>query len=98
MGGATHQKSEALFSPAECCFLGVLQQAVGNNSEVKRLIPRFLTTKDRRIKEPPPSEVPQKSENKGKVCPNFSFVMVKRVAKEGSHTGKAFWACSAFPK
>jgi hypothetical protein len=32
------------------------------------------------------------------VCPKCSSAMVKRQASKGSHTGKFFWACSAFPK
>ncbi len=31
-------------------------------------------------------------------CPNCGASMVKRVAKQGSHAGKAFWGCSRFPK
>jgi restriction system protein len=31
-------------------------------------------------------------------CPNCGAGMVKRVAKQGSHAGKAFWGCSRFPK
>ncbi|MCU0590277.1 MAG: DUF2726 domain-containing protein [Desulfobacterales bacterium] len=67
-------------------------------SEVKRLLPRYLTAKD--SPEPKPSPVPsiEKSDNNGKVCPNCSSSMVKRVAKNGKHAGKQFWACSAYPK
>lgn len=31
-------------------------------------------------------------------CPRCGNPMVKRVAKQGSHAGKTFWGCSAFPK
>lgn len=186
-----YQKAEALFSPAERSFFGVLQQAVGNNaaifgkvrvadvvepksglgrsawqkafnkisgkhfdfllcdkedlsvacaielddgshnskrrherdaflkgvcegagvpliqipaksayviSEVKRLIPRYLATVYTPIQKPSPAPASRKPENNGKVCPNCSAVMVKRVAKKGTYAGKSFWACSAFPK
>jgi ssDNA-binding Zn-finger/Zn-ribbon topoisomerase 1 len=186
-----YQKSEALFTPAERSFLGVLQQAVGNNaaifgkvrvadvvvpkaglgrsarqkafnkisakhfdfllcdkedlsvasaielddtshnskrrqerdeflkgvceaagipliqipaksayviSEVRNLLPRYLTVKDTPNPQPSPLPVPQESETKEKVCPKCSASMVKRVAKKGNHAGKQFWACSAYPK
>ena len=32
------------------------------------------------------------------VCPTCQASMVKRQAMKGPHTGKWFWACSAFPK
>jgi Protein of unknown function (DUF2726)/Topoisomerase DNA binding C4 zinc finger len=32
------------------------------------------------------------------VCPKCAAVMVKRQAAKGSHAGKWFWTCSAFPK
>lgn len=32
------------------------------------------------------------------VCPKCEAVMVKRQAAKGPHSGKFFWACSAFPK
>jgi len=32
------------------------------------------------------------------VCPKCAAQMVKRQAKNGPHSGKWFWACSAFPK
>jgi len=186
-----YQKSDALFTPAERSFLGVLQQAVGNNaaifgkvrvadvvepkeglgrsmrqkafnkisakhfdfllcdkedlsvacaielndsshyskrrqerdeflkgvcgaagvpliqipaksayviSEVLALLPRYLTVKNIPDQEPSPAPAIEKSENNGKVCPNCSAVMVKRVAKNGKHVGKQFWACKAYPK
>lgn len=38
------------------------------------------------------------SEPTAPVCPKCAAVMVKRQAAKGSHAGKWFWACSAFPK
>ena len=186
-----YQKSEALFTPAERSFLGVLQQAVGNNaaifgkvrvadvvepksglgrsarqkafskisakhfdfllcdkedlsvacaielddgshkskrrqerdeflkgvceaasvpliqvpaksayviSELKSLLPRYLTARNTPEQEHTPAPAIEKSENNGKVCPNCSTVMVKRVAKNGKQAGKSFWACKAYPK
>jgi len=65
-------------------------------SEVQRLLPRYLTVRDTLGPEPAPAI--EKSENSAKVCPNCSTVMVKRVAKNGKHAGKQFWACKAYPK
>jgi len=31
-------------------------------------------------------------------CPRCGSVMVKRIAKQGSNAGNAFWGCPAFPK
>ena len=31
-------------------------------------------------------------------CPRCSGAMVKRVAKQGANTGKAFWGCSSYPQ
>jgi ssDNA-binding Zn-finger/Zn-ribbon topoisomerase 1 len=67
-------------------------------SEVRSLLPRYLTVKD--TLDPQPSGAPEIPEPKStsKVCPNCSTVMVKRVAKNGKHAGKSFWACKAYPK
>jgi restriction system protein len=67
-------------------------------SEVKQLLPHYLTVKDTPEPEPSPAPAIEKSENNGKVCPNCSATMVKRVAKNGRHAGKEFWACEAYPK
>lgn len=47
-----------------------------------------------------PVEVPQESAltPEVKICPKCSSELVKRVAKKGTHAGKEFWACSAYPK
>ena len=67
-------------------------------SEVRSLLPRYLTVKDTPDPQPSPAPESQEPENTSKVCPNCSTVMVKRVAKNGKHAGKQFWACKAFPK
>jgi ssDNA-binding Zn-finger/Zn-ribbon topoisomerase 1 len=69
-------------------------------SEVRSLLPRYLTIKDTPDPEslPAPAMAIGKPETNGKVCPNCSTVMVKRVAKNGKHAGKPFWACRAYPK
>jgi Topoisomerase DNA binding C4 zinc finger len=41
---------------------------------------------------------PVQPEPTAPVCPKCAAVMVKRQAAKGSHAGKWFWACSAFPK
>jgi len=64
--------------------------------EVKRLVAPHLTPKGKRNQEPSPLR--QESKINGKVCPNCSATMVKRIARKGSHAGMEFWACSAFPK
>jgi ssDNA-binding Zn-finger/Zn-ribbon topoisomerase 1 len=30
-------------------------------------------------------------------CPRCSRPMLKQIAKQGSHAGKSFWGCPAFP-
>jgi restriction system protein len=31
-------------------------------------------------------------------CPRCGTVMVRRVAKQGKHLGRAFWGCGQYPK
>jgi ssDNA-binding Zn-finger/Zn-ribbon topoisomerase 1 len=63
---------------------------------VKRLIEPHFTTIGTTHQEPSPAR--QELAINEKVCPKCSASMVKRVAKKGTHAGKEFWACSAFPK
>lgn len=42
--------------------------------------------------------LPAKSEEGTPICPKCASTMVKRQAKNGSHAGDWFWACSAYPK
>lgn len=67
-------------------------------SAVIQLLPRYLTIKTTPDQEPSPAPPRPKSEFSGKVCPSCSAPMVKRVARNGKHAGKHFWACSAYPK
>ena len=69
-------------------------------AEVRSLLPGYLTVKDTAdsVPAPAPASAMEESKNNGKVCPNCSTVMVKRVAKNGKHAGKSFWACKAYPK
>ena len=67
-------------------------------SEVRGLLPRYLIVKDTPDPQPSPAPASQEPERTNKVCPNCSTVMVKRVAKNGKHSGKQFWACKAYPK
>jgi ssDNA-binding Zn-finger/Zn-ribbon topoisomerase 1 len=67
-------------------------------SEVRNLLPRYLTVKHTPNPQPSPAPAIQEPESTSKVCPNCSTVMVKRVAKNGKHAGKSFWACKAYPK
>jgi hypothetical protein len=66
-------------------------------SEVKRLLPRYLTVNDSPAQESSPDLTPQKPEPGRKLCPNCSALMVKRMARAGKHAGKPFWVCSAYP-
>jgi hypothetical protein len=67
-------------------------------SEVRQLLPRYLTIKDKSEQEPAPLPALRTLENNRKLCPNCSAPMVIRVAKNGKHAGKQFWACRAYPK
>ena len=67
-------------------------------SEVRSLLPRYLTVKDTLDSQSSGAPAIQQPENTSKVCPNCSTVMVKRVAKNGKHAGKSFLACKAYPK
>lgn len=64
--------------------------------DIERLVAPHLATKGKPNQKPSPAR--QASKFNGKVCPNCSATMVKRVAKKGSQAGKEFWACSSFPK
>lgn len=65
--------------------------------EVKRLLPRNLVASKPVDGHKTIAQSSRKPETKGKVCPNCSAPMLKKVAKRGSHAGQMFWACSAFP-
>jgi ssDNA-binding Zn-finger/Zn-ribbon topoisomerase 1 len=67
-------------------------------SEVRSLLPRYLIVEDTPEQESAPPPATNDLEKIAKVCPNCSAVMVKRVAKNGKHAGKKFWACSSYPK
>jgi ssDNA-binding Zn-finger/Zn-ribbon topoisomerase 1 len=67
-------------------------------SEVLDLLPTILTNTDSTDPDKTVATITPAPENNGKVCPNCSTVMVKRVAKKGNHAGKQFWACKAYPK
>lgn len=96
-----HERDEFLKGVCEAAGILLIQVPAKSAhviSEVKGLLPRYLTVKD--SPEPGPSPAPsiEKSDKSGKVCPNCSSSMVKRVAKNGKHAGKQFWACKAYPK
>jgi ssDNA-binding Zn-finger/Zn-ribbon topoisomerase 1 len=66
--------------------------------EVKQLLSPYLGIEESPFKETLKPPAPKKSNGNGKVCPNCSASMVKRIAKKGSYAGMEFWACSAYPK
>ena len=45
-----------------------------------------------------PAPSPRTVTSKEPVCPRCGGTMVKRIAKQGSNAGGAFWGCTAFPK
>ncbi len=65
--------------------------------EVKRLLPRHLVASEPVDVDKTIATSIRKAGTNGKICPNCSAPMVKKVAKNGSHAGKTFWACSTFP-
>jgi hypothetical protein len=65
--------------------------------EVKRLLPRRLVANEPADVDKTIAASIRKAGTNGKICPNCSAPMVKKVAKNGSHAGKTFWACSTFP-
>jgi ssDNA-binding Zn-finger/Zn-ribbon topoisomerase 1 len=96
-----HERDEFLNGVCEAAGVPLIQVPAKSAyviSEVRNLLPRYLTVKN--TPEPEPSQAPaiEKSENNGRFCPNCSATMVKRVAKNGKHAGKSFWACKAYPK
>jgi ssDNA-binding Zn-finger/Zn-ribbon topoisomerase 1 len=96
-----HERDEFLKGVCEAAGVPLIQVPAKSAyviSEVRSLIPRHLVAKDTPEQTPSPAPTIEKSENNRKVCPNCSTVMVKRVAKNGKHAGKPFWACKAYPK
>jgi hypothetical protein len=94
-----HERDEFLNGVCEAAGVPLIQVPAKSAyviSEVRGLLPRYLTVKDMPEPEPSPAPAMEKSENNGKVCPNCSTVMVKRVAKNGKNAGKSFWACKAY--
>ena len=95
------EKDEFLKGMCEAAGVPLIQVPAKSGyviSEVRGFLPRNLTVKATPDQEPYPATAIEKSENNGKVCPNCSTVMVKRVARNGKHAGKSFWACKAYPK
>jgi ssDNA-binding Zn-finger/Zn-ribbon topoisomerase 1 len=66
-------------------------------SEVRGLLPRYLTMKKAADPEAAPAPAASESGEKSKICPNCSALMVKRVARTGKYAGKRFWACKSYP-
>lgn len=66
-------------------------------SEVRGLLPRYLTMKKAADAEASPVPAAPQPDEKPKICPNCSALMVKRVAKTGKYAGKRFWACKSYP-
>ncbi|GBC59161.1 hypothetical protein DENIS_0097 [Desulfonema ishimotonii] len=65
-------------------------------SEIRELVaPHCCVSSALKRKPAPPAPGMDASE---KICPKCASVMVRRVARKGPSAGKAFWACSAFPK
>lgn len=62
--------------------------------DIKQLITPYLGNGKISIRE---LSTQQESPTNDKVCPKCFSLMVKRVAKKGSNTGKEFWACSSYP-
>lgn len=60
---------------------------------VKEAAPAAQPVQQTKVDQPP-----AKSEEVAPVCPKCASAMVKRQAKNGSHAGNWFWACSAYPK
>jgi ssDNA-binding Zn-finger/Zn-ribbon topoisomerase 1 len=96
-----HERDEFLIGVCEAASVPLIQIPAKSAyviSEVRSLLPPYLTVKDTPDPQPSPAPASQEPENTSKVCPNCSTVMVKRVAKNGKHAGKQFWACKAYPK
>ena len=95
------EKDEFLKGVCEAAGVPLIQVPAKSGyviSEVRRLLPTSLTNTDSTDPDKKVPTIPHAPESSGKVCPNCSSDMVKRVAKKGNHAGKQFWACSAFPK
>jgi ssDNA-binding Zn-finger/Zn-ribbon topoisomerase 1 len=96
-----HERDEFLKGVCEAAGVPLIQVPARSAyviSEVRGLLPRYLTVKDTPEEESSPTLTIEKPENNEKVCPNCSAEMVKRVAKNGRHAGKSFWACKGYPK
>jgi hypothetical protein len=94
-----HQRDEFLQGVCEAAGVPLVQVPAMSGyviDSVKRLIAPHLTTIDTPNLDRSPAR--QESAINEKICPKCSASMVKRIAKKGSHAGKSFWACSAFPK
>jgi hypothetical protein len=93
------QRDEFLKNVCEAAGVPLVQGPVKSGyviGNVRRIMAPRLGASRKPLQEPPPAHPASKLN--GKLCPTCSAAMVKRVAKKGSHAGRAFWACSAFPK
>lgn len=65
--------------------------------QVRERLTPFLGARTTPPNEQVPTEAAARTPEVRK-CPKCSAPVVERVASKGEHAGKAFWACSAFPK
>ncbi len=54
--------------------------------------PAVALSKQAPLRTTPPAETVAE-----KICPKCSSTLVQRVARQGAHAGKRFWACSGYP-
>lgn len=95
-----HERDEFLKGVCEAAGVPLVQVPAKSGyviSEVLALLPASLTNNDSIDPDKTVQTIPHAPKDVGKVCPNCSSDMVKRVAKKGNHAGKQFWACKAYP-
>jgi ssDNA-binding Zn-finger/Zn-ribbon topoisomerase 1 len=96
-----HERDEFLKGVCEAAGVPLIQVPAKSGyviEEVRDLLPAYLTGIDSTDLDKTVPTAIQKPKTNEKVCPACSASMVKRVAKNGKHAGKSFWACKAYPK
>ena len=91
---------EAACKSANLPFIQLSAKATYNINQIRQsLAPYLPNIQIQRAKKESVTFSNEQSPNEiKKICPKCSSLMVKKTAKKGKHTGKEFWACSAFPQ
>jgi hypothetical protein len=92
-------RDEFLEGVCNATSIPLIQMAVQSGyalDDIRKLLSPYLENKESHKQEKTES-TQNKPAMADKLCPKCSSPMVTRTARKGTHAGKKFWACSAYP-